>query len=492
MSSSSTQPAQRKAGKFSYEVYDIDYTMHRENREKLMDRMLALPSLAPSSSIVLHGGVEISEYDTDTTVPFQQESMFQYLFGVKEPDCAGALDLTAREALLFVPRLSAEWALWCGDRKPLDWFQSHYGVDEVHFIDELAAVLASRGTKTLYVLHGVNLDSGLTTQTTSTFPGIEQFSVDKSLLHNELVECRVVKSEKELNLLRWINRLSSAAHIQVMKTVLPGMAEFHAESTFLHSCYSKGGARFQAYTCICGSGHNASALHYGHAGAPNDKILNDGDIFLNDMGADYHGYASDITCTFPVNGVFLDDQKFIYNGVLKAHDAVIAAMKPGVNWIDMHLLSHRVLTEHLLDGGLLQNGSVDVLMEAEISAYFYPHGLGHLMGLDVHDVGGYLPGEKRVDTRTLRKLRCGRKLEKNMVITVEPGCYFIEGQLEELLSNPGAAKYVNLDVLARFRGFGGVRIESDVIVTADGAENMSHLVPRTVEDIEHVMRESRQ
>ncbi|ETV92454.1 hypothetical protein H310_13329 [Aphanomyces invadans] len=482
-----SNPQTRKAGNFTYEVYAIDYSMHREHRNKLLDRMSALPALAPSSFIVLHGGSELNEYDTDTTVPFQQESMFQYLFGVKEPDCAGALDLTTRKSLLFVPRLSAEWALWCGDRKPLDWFRTHYGVDEVFFVDDMADVLESRGAKTLYVLHGVNLDSGLTTQTTSTFPGIDKFTVDKSALHNELVECRVIKTEKELDLLRWVNRLSSAAHIQVMKTIVPGMVEYHAESTFLHSCHSKGGARFHAYTCICGSGHNAAALHYGHAGAPNDKVLADGDIFLNDMGASYHGYASDITCSFPVNGVFTEDQKFIYNGVLKSHEAALNAIKPGAHWTDIHLLSQRVLTEHLLAGGLLQNGTVDELMEAEISAYFYPHGLGHLMGLDVHDVGGYLPGTGRTDTRMLRKLRCGRVLEKNMVVTVEPGCYFIEGQLEELLTNPDTAKYVNQDVLRRFRGFGGVRIESDVIVTETGFENMSHLVPRTVEEIERVM-----
>ncbi|KAF0685840.1 Aste57867_22315 [Aphanomyces stellatus] len=484
----STRLDQRKAGTFAYEVYEIDYVMHREHRDKLMDRMHALPSLAPSSSIVLHGGVEQSEYDTDTTRLFRQESMFQYLFGVKEPDCAGALDLTTGHSLLFVPRLSAEWALWCGDRPPLDWFRVHYGVDAVHYVDELASVLASRGTQTLYVCDGVNIDSGLSTQTTSVFAGMDQFAVDRSTLHHELVECRVIKTEKELALLRWVNRLSSAAHIQVMKTIVPGMMEFHAEATFSHACYSQGGARFHAFTCICGSGHNASALHYGHAGAPNDKVLRDGDIFLNDMGAAYHGYASDITCTFPVNGVFTDDQAFIYNGVLKAHDAVLAAMKPGVEWRDMHVISQRVLTEHLLAGGLFQHGTLDELMDAEISTYFYPHGLGHLMGLDFHDVGGYLPGDKRTDSRMFHRLRCGRTLEKNMVITVEPGCYFIDLQLDDLLSDPTTAKYVKLDVLARFRGVGGVRIESDVIVTEDGAENMSYLVPRTVEAVEEIMR----
>ncbi|OQR91079.1 xaa-Pro dipeptidase, metalloprotease family M24B [Thraustotheca clavata] len=472
---------------YQYETFEIDFAMHREHREKIIARMLKLNGLVEHSCIMVHGGTQLGEYDTDTDYAFKQESMFQYLFGVKEPDCAGAIDLVTKESILFVPRLSEEWALWCGDRKPLSWFKTFYGVDHVHFTDEIATVLLARQVKNLYLLKGVNLDSGVETQTTSKFDDIDKFTTDLTALHPELVECRVTKSEKELELLRWINRLSSNAHIKVMETIEPGMVEFHAESEFLHACYSQGGARFHAYTCICGSGHNASALHYGHAGAPNDKVLNDGDVFLNDMGCEYHGYASDITCTFPVNGKFTPDQKFIYEGVLKAHDAVIAAMKPGVEWVDMHLLSQRVLTEHLLQGGLFQNGSVDELMEAEISAYFYPHGLGHLMGLDVHDVGGYLPGTGRTDTRMLRKLRAGRKLEKNMVITVEPGCYFIEGQIEELLSSPATAKYINKEVLARFRKTGGVRIESDVIVTATGAENMSYLVPRKVAEIEALM-----
>lgn len=245
-------------------------------------------------------------------------------------------------------------------------------------------------------------------------------------------------------------------------------------------------SRLHAYTCICGSGENAATLHYGHAGAPNDKILNSGDIFLNDMGAELHGYSSDITCTFPVNGVFSEDQRVIYEGVLKAHDAVIAAVKPGVEWTDMHLLSHRALSEHLLEFGLFQNATVDELMDHEISAYFYPHGLGHLMGLDVHDVGGYPEGIVRSEKRILRKLRCGRPLEENMVVTVEPGCYFIDAQIEELLQDPSLSKFVNQGILARFRDSGGVRIESDIIVRSNGAENMTK-VPRTVTEIEETM-----
>ncbi|KAG7390716.1 hypothetical protein PHYPSEUDO_006835 [Phytophthora pseudosyringae] len=263
--------------------------------------------------------------------------------------------------------------------------------------------------------------------------------------------------------------------------------EFHAESDFLHYVYSNGGARFHAYTCICGSGHNASAQHYGHAGAPNDKLLEDGDLFLNDMGGELHGYTSDITCTFPVNGKFTNDQKMLYEGVLKAHDTVMAAIKPGVIWVDMHILANRVMTEHMLENGLLQNGTVDEMMAHEVSSYFTPCGLGHLMGLDVHDVGGFPVGHVRSTKKSLQKLRLVRKLEKNMVVTVEPGWYFIEAQLRIALADATVLAFINPEVLARFRGMGGVRIESDVVVTATGAENMTQ-VPRTIQQIEAAMQ----
>ncbi|RLN20553.1 hypothetical protein BBJ28_00013624 [Nothophytophthora sp. Chile5] len=472
-----------------YELFPIDFAMHVIHRQNLIDKFLAAHPEAKSnaSALLLHGGSEVDRYDTDTQYNFHQESFFQYLFGVREPDCAGMIDLSTRKAVLFVPRLSDEWELWCGDRKPLAYFKAHYKVDEVFYMDEMAAVLTEKAkAQQLYVLHGKNTDSGLETANTSTFEGIEAFAVDKTALHPVLVECRVIKSEKELELLRFVNALSSRAHINVMKSIRPGKMEFHAESDFLHYVYSNGGARFHAYTCICGSGHNASAQHYGHAGAPNDKLLEDGDIFLNDMGGELHGYTSDITCTFPVNGKFSEDQRMLYEGVLKAHDAVMAAIKPGVNWVDMHILANRVMTEHMLEHGLLQNGTVDEMMQHEVSSYFTPCGLGHLMGLDVHDVGGFPVGHVRSEKKSLRKLRLVRHLEKNMVVTVEPGWYFIEAQLRLALADPTIAAFINQDVLARFRGTGGVRIESDVVVTADGVENMTQ-VPRTVDEIEATM-----
>ncbi|KAL3669267.1 hypothetical protein V7S43_005648 [Phytophthora oleae] len=473
-----------------YELFPIDFSMHVQIRQNVLHKFLQTHPEAKNSAsvLLLHGGEEVDRYDTDIQYNFHQESFFQYLFGVREPGCAGLVDLKSRKAVLFVPRLSDEWELWCGDRKPLAYFKAHYKVDEVFYMDEMAAVLADKlQAKKLYVLHGKNTDSGLETTTTSTFESIEAFEVDKKALHPVLVECRVIKTEKELELLRFVNKLSSRAHINVMKNIRPGKMEFHAESDFLHYVYSNGGARFHAYTCICGSGHNASAQHYGHAGAPNDKLLESGELFLIDMGGELHGYTSDITCTFPVNGKFTGDQRMLYEGVLKAHDTVMAAIRPGVSWINMHLLANRVMTEHMLEYGLLQNGTVDELMDHEVSSYFTPCGLGHLMGLDVHDVGGFPVGHVRSTKKSLQKLRLVRTLEKNMVVTVEPGWYFIEAQLRMALADPIVSAFINPEVLGRFRGTGGVRIESDVVVTATGAENMTQ-VPRTIQEIEATMQ----
>ncbi|MGH9858039.1 MAG: M24B family metallopeptidase, partial [Acidobacteriota bacterium] len=302
------------------------------------------------------------------------------------------------------------------------------------------------------------------------------------------VECRVRKSTEEIELLRWINIVSSDAHVAVMKHCKPGLYEYQLEATFLHYIYDRSGCRFTAYTCICGCGPNSAVLHYGHQGAPNDHPLRDGDMFLNDSGAQYHGYASDITCSYPVNGKFTAEQKDIYEAVLAANRAVQQAMKPGVLWPDMHRLAERVIGERLAEIGLIK-GSLEELLENHIPALFMPHGLGHFMGLDVHDPGGYPKGLERIDEPGIRSLRCGRKLEEGMVITVEPGIYFIDAVLEAAVADPRIARLLT-DKLKHFRKFGGVRIEDDVVVTDRGAENFTR-VPRSVNEIEMVMAENR-
>ena len=176
----------------------------------------------------------------------------------------------------------------------------------------------------------------------------------------------------------------------------------------------------------------------------------------------------------------------VYEAVLAASRAVMNAMRPGVSWLDMHRLSERVILEHFLRAGLLK-GTIDELVAANIGALFQPHGLGHLIGLDTHDVGGWPEGTTRPTEPGLCKLRNGRPLCENMVITVEPGAYFIPALLEPAFKDPTKAHLLVEERLRTFLGFGGVRIEDDVIVTADGCENMSGMLPRTVDEIETFM-----
>ncbi|KPP60775.1 hypothetical protein Z043_121195, partial [Scleropages formosus] len=271
----------------------------------------------------------------------------------------------------------------------------------------------------------------------------------------------------------------------VMRNMQPGKMEYEMESLFQHYCYAHGGMRHTSYTCICGSGNNSSILHYGHAGAPNDKVITDGDMCLFDMGGEYYCYTSDITCSFPANGKFTEDQKVIYEAVLKSSRAVMAAIKPGVLWPDMHRLADRVHLEELVKIGIL-HGSVDDMLKVHLGAVFMPHGLGHLLGIDVHDVGGYPEGVERIREPGLQSLRMGRVVQERMVLTVEPGIYFIDHLLDQALASLAQRCFINNDILARFRGFGGVRIEDDIAVTADGIELLT-CVPRTVEEIEEFM-----
>jgi len=232
----------------------------------------------------------------------------------------------------------------------------------------------------------------------------------------------------------------------------------------------------------------AKILHYGHSGRPNSRLLLQNDMALLDMGAEYHCYASDITCSFPVSGSFTADQLAIYQSVLNAQVKVIAQLKPGVSWVDMHRDAEREVLKGLISCGVLvAKGDIDktieTMIEADLGAIFMPHGLGHLIGIDTHDVGGYLDGyPQRVMRPGVKKLRTARMMEKGMVVTVEPGCYFINRLLDGALKNEIQCGFFNEERLRDFRGFGGVRLEDDVVITANGCENLTQC-PRAPQEV---------
>ena len=313
----------------------VYFSLHGDNRAKLVAAMQAQGHA--SGCILLRGGASALRHDSDHELLFRQESWFNWAFGVLEPDWSGAIDLATGEATLFMQKLPAEYAVWMGAILPPSFFRERYGVDRVIFGDARDAWLRARyAGAPLHVLYGKNSDSGALSAAAALAvrPEAEEGAADEPVvvrdaLYPVFAYCRVIKSAAETELLRYVSKVTSDAHVAVMRAARPGMAEYQLESLFRHEIYTKGGCRHVAYTNICACGPNSAVLHYGHAGAPNDRIVEEGDMALIDMGAEYHCYCSDITCSYPIRGTFDATQRWVYCAVLDAQREVMSRMKPG-------------------------------------------------------------------------------------------------------------------------------------------------------------------
>eukprot|EP00419_Tripos_fusus_P047217 CAMPEP_0172828296 /NCGR_PEP_ID=MMETSP1075-20121228/20748_1 /TAXON_ID=2916 /ORGANISM="Ceratium fusus, Strain PA161109" /LENGTH=521 /DNA_ID=CAMNT_0013670273 /DNA_START=26 /DNA_END=1591 /DNA_ORIENTATION=- len=466
----------------------VPMSMHRENREKLLAAFRRRSEVPQDTAIFMHGGSELPVYDTDTNFDFRQESNFQYLFGVKEPDCKASIRVSDGRTVLFIPKLDKSYAAWMGPIKPPAWFQRAYEVDQVEYDEDISKVLSAElNVGALAVIRGTNRDSG------EPFPepklpdmGTLAVSNEASrALWEELSEARVVKNAHELRILEFANEVSSQAHVELMRTLKPGIREYVVEASFRYNAALRGCPRV-GYTCICPAAGRNAYLHYGHAAEPNPERIEPGDMVLRDLGAEYHCYTSDVTCSYPASGVFTEPQRIVYEAVWEAVLAVETMIRPGINYKDMHRLAQRVLLAEMCKAGLFQ-GDVEEMMKVNLMHHFMFHGLGHSLGLDVHDVGGYPVGVNRKDDSSIQEnLRLGRELKENMVITVEPGFYFADFLIDEALEDPGKARFINRYRLDELRVVGGVRIEDDVVITATGCRVLT-TVPRTVMDIEETM-----
>lgn len=386
-----------------------------------------------------------------------------------------------------------------GHIKTCEEWKEVYQVDRVEYMDMVDEILLQEMEKQssnnkLFLMQGENSDSGKTYPAPEiTNDALTKF-VDTTTLFPVLAECRVVKSSAELDLLRHVTEITSFAHVYVMRNLKVGgdhrpMFEYQCESLFRHYCYYNYACRLVAYTPICGCGPDAAILHYGHAGEPNSREIFNTQMCLMDMGAEYYGYASDVTCSYPASGIFTEKQKGIWRAVQAAQVAVYNMLQPGVSFRECHKAAEKAILTQLVEVGIVMiddSTTVDELVDLRLGAVFMPHGLGHFIGIDTHDVGGYLPGNpERSPAPGLKSLRTARILQADMVLTVEPGCYFIDHLLDEALAGP-FAQYLNADMVKDYRGFGGCRLEDVVAITDDGFVNYT-LCPRTIEEIEHVM-----
>ena len=406
----------------------------------------------------------------DTNYRYRQNSDFFYLTGFEEPDAIAVIAPSQkRKFTLFVRPRDPERAIWDGYRAGVEGAQSDYSADEAFPITEFDEKLPEilDGPASLYYAFGhanSELDEKIIRQLTlmreTNRRPLEppQTIVDPtSILH----EMRVFKSEAEIEIMQRAADIAAAAHVEAMKTARAGMKEYEIEA-MLEASFRRQGAAGSSYTSIVGSGANATTLHY----ITNQDTLRDGDLLLVDAGAEYLGYASDITRTFPINGKFTGAQRDIYDLVLQTQMSCIDMVRPGVRLEDLKTHSVEMLTEGMVKLGLLK-GDPAKLIEEKKYLQFYMHNLGHFLGIDVHDAGRYyFNGESR-------------PAEPGMVMTIEPGLYISP-------DTKNIPEGFNQDVPAKYLGI-GVRIEDDVLVTEKGARVLTHKVPKDPGEIEALM-----
>jgi Xaa-Pro dipeptidase len=440
--------------------------LHRE-------KLLSLFEENQEGLIYLKGAEIMYRYGTDYEFPFRQESNFWYLTGVNEPEFQAVLDIKSGEFHLFSPKRDAQFAVWHGKVRDQSEIKQNYQPHHLHQNNDLLTILRNLKPSVVYCLDEEQAEF------------IEdlsrEFSVDTDSLQDALTYCRCIKTEGELDLMREAARVNNIAHLEAMKALKPGMYEYEMKAIFDYH-QVKNGLLQDAYNGIHAGGVNSAILHY----VENREKINKGDLYLIDAGYEKDGYASDVTRTYPANGKFTGDQAAIYQIVLDALNKSIELVKPGVKMEELHLGACRIILHGLREVGVL-NGDIDEMMEHNIFALFFPHGLGHFLGLDTHDVGGYPKGVERIDRPGVKFLRVRRELMPGMVITIEPGIYFIPALLKPALENADQAKYLNDKRIRSLLNFGGIRIEDNLIITEKGYENMTD-VPKEIKDIENVMK----
>lgn len=468
----------------------------KQNRDNFIKNLKQkYPQYEKDSLLLLEGGKEIPRYDTDTpSFSFIQESNFYYLSGVLEPNFNLIFDFTSESIVLFKDSADLVTKIFCRVLSNEEVKQT-YGA-ECYDTKEMLNFIAKRNAKVLYTLKGTNTDSGLNykgfefpeniiKEAKENEKNILQSLVPSEDLFEYLVDTRTRKTEDEISIMKFSSEVTVDAHKMVLKAMKPGINERDLENVFFGYLRSHYYHREYAYHPICGCGVGGATLHY----QKNDITLVDGEMVLFDMGFRIGGYCSDVTSTAPVNGKFTERQKHLYDAVLRANRAVIDNLKAGVNWTEMHILSEKICIEALQKAGLLSdNYSVDEMTDSRVAFYFQPHGLGHLIGLDVHDHGGYLSFTNPRSTEPgKRSLRTARILEAGTVVTVEPGIYIIEFHLENAFKNEKVSKYFNIQKCREYYGFGGIRIEDVVLVQDKGCYNFCKNLPRTTEEIEKCM-----
>jgi Xaa-Pro aminopeptidase len=413
--------------------------------------------------------------NNDADYPYRHDSYFYYLSGFTEPEAVIVLSVgKTTQSILFCREKNMEREIWDGFRYGPEAARETFGFDAAFPIEALNTEMPKLMADAPALFYALGNDNKLDTQVQTWLASVRMQAragvVAPSTVHDVnamLNEMRLIKDASEIAIMQRAASISAAAHARAMRISRPGMHEYEIEAELLHE-FRKHGSEFPAYTSIVAAGANACVLHY-RAG---NTVMQDGDLVLIDAACELGGYASDITRTYPANGKFSAAQKELYEIVLAAQAVAIAEVKPGKRFIDGHDAAVKVLAQGMLDTGLLDKnkvGSLDDVINKGDYRQFYMHRTGHWIGMDVHDVGSYREATNQPVAEGQEKP--WRVLQPGMVLTVEPGIY--------VRPNPGVPEqYWNI----------GIRIEDDVLVTTNGPEILSRDAPKTVAEIEAIMK----
>jgi len=459
---------------FSKEIY----TARRKNLIKQLSGGL----------ILIPGNSDVPFNYPANIYTFRQDSSFLYFFGIKQPDIIGIIDVDSGEDYIFGNDVDIDDIIWMGEQPTMKEFSEKNGVKQAFPLskaDEFIAKALSQGRK-IHFLPAYRAHTKLQLESLLGIPANEINNNVSEELIKAVVKLRSVKEQVEIEDIERTVDVAYEMHTASMKMAMPGIKEQEIYGKIEGIALANGGpVSFPVILSV-----NGQILHNHH----HENILKAGQLMVTDAGAEspMH-YCSDITRTSPVGGKFSQKQKEIYETVMNANFDVIKNSKPGIMYKDMHLLSAKVIAQGLKDIGIMK-GDIDEAVANGAHALFYPHGLGHMMGMDVHDMEGlgenyvgYDETVQRSDQFGLAFLRMARKLEPGFVITVEPGIYFIPALIDIWKSEKKLSDFINYQKLEEYRTFGGIRIEDDILITENGCRVLGKPIPKTVKEIEDLM-----
>ncbi len=439
------------AAYLAYISYNKFMKIYKNRRDKVLKQMVSGVAVVPSAFMQVRSN--------DTEFPFRQESNFYYLSGFNEPEALLLLCKSDKESksVLFLRKSNPEMEMWVGKFLGVEAACEVLGVDEAYDINELEIYLPKllENHESLYLntFSQHKYIESVKKVSNALFNSRTVHISPRTFLHlNTIIEkLRLIKETQEVNKIKKALSITQKAHHASMAMRCAGKKEYEVQA-LIEYIFKKEGSSHDAYESIVAGGDNANTLHY----VKNSDLLKEGDLMLIDAGCEWDYYASDITRTSPVSGKFSEPQKALYNGILKAQLEIISLIKPGITKSLLQNRSEELLTQVMVDLGIL-SGSVEKLVEEKTFKKYYPHGIGHWMGLDVHDTCPY----KNEDGSDLI-------FEAGMVLTIEPALYL---PLDDK------------DIPQEFRGI-GIRIEDNILVTQEGHENLSYEIAKTVDEIE--------